>query len=497
MNIISRGRILLLGMAISVSGSLFAKIVPGTPFADHAVLQRGVKVPVWGSATPGNTVKVAFAGQQVAGKVAENGKWRLYLEPMTASAEGRTMTMVEIDQNGAELPGKIKVSDILVGEVWLASGQSNMDCPVWGDNPRFRDSEGALVVAGTFLPNIRYVSVPRVWSVEPKAYQAKWKRFIPSDILSGPPLSAIAFYFSRELHLALSVPVGIVSVAWGGTNIDAWTPRSVYEKDCPEALKEVAAYQVRKDWKGNRDQTPVINSPQDQPTVLWNGMVDTWAPMAVKGMLWYQGCSNKAEPGLYCEKMHALYKGWSTHFGNPGLKLYFVQLAPYASNWMEMVAAQNKFAAEEKNAAIAVAADLGNFYDIHPNKKRTVAQRLLIHALKNDYGFDIKRSDSPVFKEVSFEGGKATLKFDNVSSWYVYADNRSVQPPFEMAGTNGVWQAARLTNVEGSGKVKGNELKLESKLVPDPVKVRYMGRNRTMGTLYNELSLPLGPFESK
>lgn len=487
---------LLMIAAVMPAVLSWAEIKMGTPFTDHAVLQRNMKVPVWGTAKPGSKIALAFAGQNVSTTVPESGKWRVDLSPMEASKESRSMTVVEtVSDSGKEI-GRVEIKDILVGEVWLASGQSNMDFHIWGRNPRFRDHEGALVVASTFLQNVRFASVSRAWSVEPQKQHTPWEIFNPKSILSGHELSAIAFYYARELYLALDVPVGIVSAAWGGTNIDAWTPRSAYE-GCSEALRPTAEYQVRKDWQKKLHAKGVINRAENQPTVLWNGMISAWAPMAARGFLWYQGCSNASEAHLYCEKMHALYKGWSTKFENPNFKLYFVQLAPYTSNWMGIVEAQNKFAAEEKNAAIAVSADIGNFADIHPNKKRSLAQRLLIHALKNDYGFDIKRSDSPVFKRVKFEGKRAVLSFDNVSSWYIYADNRSLLAPFELAGEDGVWHHARVVNAKHDGRIEGVELLLESDKVENPKKVRYMGKNKTMGTVYNELSLPLGPFQSR
>jgi sialate O-acetylesterase len=176
------------------------------------------------------------------------------------------------------------------------------------------------------------------------------------------------------------------------------------------------------------------------------------------------------------------------------MKLYFVQLAPWRSNWMGLVAAQNKFAAEEENAALAVTADVGNFDDIHPNDKRTVAKRLSLHALKNDYGVSTIKAESPVFKSMKIQGAKVILSFDNVESWYVYADDYSIVPAFEVAGKDGVWHDAKLQNVEKYGIVKGKDLIISSEKVPNPVKVRYMGKNRTAGTLFNEGNLPLGPF---
>ena len=169
--------------------------------------------------------------------------------------------------------------------------------------------------------------------------------------------------------------------------------------------------------------------------------------------------------------------------------------------------AQNKFVAEEKNAALAVTADVGNFDDIHPNDKETVAQRLAVHALKRDYGFDIPEDESPVLKSASFAGGRVEMDFDHVKGWYVYAPNRSRDAAFEVAGTNGVWTAAKIVNYrQAKGKggkptdtdfIDGTKIAVMADGVADPVRVRYMGKPRTSGTLYNQASLPLGPFEAE
>jgi len=505
---------------------IFAGIKMGTPFTDGAVLQRGMKVPVWGKVTPPMSkmlrkVRVEFAGQEKVSVVGNSGEWRVDLDPMEASKESRTMKVSEFTPGlfFDSVNETVEVKDILVGEVWFASGQSNMECPIWGNSTRYRDMKGGLMTTMTYLPNIRYVKSERKWSAEPKELSARWCKFTPENLQlfhrvetrlggsnTGVSLSAVAFYYARELYLALDVPIGILDASWGGTNIDAWTPRSGYD-GCDESIKATAEYQVKADWKAETDKKGPIGGAHQQPTVLYNGMAAAYAPMAMRGFIWYQGCHNSGESNLYCAKLHSLYNGWSRDFANPDLKLYLVQLAPFNQNWLGICMAQNKFCAEEKNAALAVTADVGNFDDIHPNDKEIVAKRLAVHALKRDYGFAIPEDDSPVLKSASFEGGKATLSFDNVKDWYVYAPDRSRNPAFELAGADGKWQPAKVENYrkgkDRDGKetdtdyIDTPEIVLSSEAVPEPVKVRYMGKPRTSGTLYNEASLPLGPFETK
>ena len=500
---------------------LFAEIKMGAPFTDGAVLQRGMKVPVWGKATPSSDesprkVRVEFAGQSKTADVGKCGAWKVELDPMDASKESRTMTVSELEPGFLfdSVADAVEVKDVLVGEVWFASGQSNMECPIWGAGTRYRDMKGGLMTTMTYLPNIRYVKSERKWSVEKRDMTAKWCKFTPEDLQlfyrvdkrAGVSLSAVAFYYARELYLALDVPIGILDASWGGTNIDAWTPRCGYD-GCDASIKDTAAYPVKAEWKAEADKKGPIGGVHQQPTVLYNGMVAAFAPMAMRGFIWYQGCHNNSESQLYCAKLHALYNGWSREFANPDLKLYLVQLAPYSQNWLGICMAQNQFCAEEKNAALAVTADVGNFDDIHPNDKEIVAKRLVVHALKRDYGIAIPVDDSPVFKSVEFKDGKATVAFDNVKGWYVYAPNRTRNPAFELAGADGQWKAAKVLNYrKGKDKkgdvvdtdfIDGANIVLSSDGVAEPVKVRYMGQPRTAGTLYNEASLPLGPFVSK
>ena len=466
----------------------WASVELGAPFADRMVLQRERTVPVWGKASPGEKVTVAFAGQSVSTKASETGAWRVDLAPMNASSESR-----ELIVSGADSEARVK--DVLVGEVWFASGQSNMECPIWGGNPRYRDGKGAMMIAMTRRPRIRWAKNAHAWSAAPKAIDSvTWRDFSPESVAAanGSYLSAVAYYYALELYGALEIPVGIIDSSWGGTNIDAWTPRCGYEGH-PE-LKDVADYPVTEAWKAEMKKGAVSGAHQ-QPTVLWNGMVDAWAPFAIRGFIWYQGCNNNGEARRYCAKMHALYDGWAKAFQNPDLKLYFVELAPYRSSWFELQRAQMKFAAEERNAALAVVSDAGNLDDIHPNDKEIVAKRLALHALKRDYGFANIEDESPVLKSWKVENGAFVMTFDHAAGWYVYAPNRSVVPNFEIAGADGVFVPAKLRNVEASGKVKGKNLVVSADAVKDPVRLRYLFKTPFTGTVYSDAALPLGSFD--
>lgn len=495
---------IMLAVAAIAAIPVFGKIEMGTPFSDGVVLQRGMKVPVWGRATAGNEVKVKFAGQSLKTVADDNGHWRVDLEPLEASSESRTITVTESECGGfGATVDEVEIADAVVGEVWFASGQSNMECTLWGDGTRYRERNGGIAAQMVNNPLIRYVKTPKVMGVEPKPIKATWMRLTPVNE-EKRRLSAVAFYYACELYFALGIPVGIVVSSWGGTNIDAWTPRCGYE-GCDAKVQQTADYKVKEDWVKERDAVGPIHGKVQQPTVLFNGMVDAYAPMAMRGFIWYQGCHNSGESN-YCEKMHALYNGWSRRFENPALRLYFAQLAPFTHNWMNICMAQNRFVKEQPNAAIAVTADIGNFKDIHPNDKATVAKRLAIHALKRDYDFVIPEDCSPVIKEATYEGGKVTMEFDHVKGWFVYAPENNHNVAFEVAGADGVWHEAKIVNYrqkknkEGktvdSDYIDGTKLVVASEKVAEPIKVRYMGKSLTMGTVYNQVGLPLGQFEA-
>ena len=463
-----------------------------TPFADNMVLQRERPVRVWGTAEPGERVTVCFAGQTKSTAADAGGAWRVNLDPMAASKENRVLTA-----SGATASKSVR--NVLVGEVWFASGQSNMECPIWGPNPRYRDGKGAMMTRTTNRPFIRYAKNPRVWSVKPRRDAvAVWRDFSPESFSAdfGNNLSAVAFYYALELYDALDVPIGIVDSSWGGTNIDAWTPRAGYANH-PE-LKDVADFPVTNRFEKSMSVGPIYGANQ-QPTVLWNGMVSAWTPFAIRGMIWYQGCNNAGEPRRYAQKMHALYDGWAQEFENSDLKLYFVQLAPFRQNFHGLRLAQAQFAAEEKNAAMAVVCDAGNWDDIHPNDKEIVAKRLALHALRRDYGFTEVVDDAPVLKSWRIEDGKFVLSFENAASWYVYRENFKMDVPgFEVAGPDGKFVAAKVLNknVDRRGTLEGAELVVAVVGVDKPCRLRYLAMAPYTGALYSfDSGLPLGPFE--
>ena len=489
-------------------GSADAALRLGSPFADGMVLQRGKPVPVWGWADSGAEVSVSFAGQVRTATAGTNGAWRVNFAPLEASSVGRTLTVSSQPPNSST--SQLVLSDVLVGEVWFCAGQSNMELPLVGWNPRFRDGKGALVAQWMNDPEIRFVHASNYkWSAVPRAeaaYKVEWKKVTPKSVTSGNSFSAVALYYALELRRALNVPVGLVGTYWGGTMIQPWTPKSGFAlaPNCapeaeyvPRSAEEIAA------------GAKIPYEKHAQPGVLWNEMVSPWTPLAIRGFIWYQGCSNAAQWKHYADLMHALYRGWAKEFENPDLRLEFVQLAPWGEDVIPRIQqAQAKFAAEEPLANMAVINDIGNIHDIHPNEKQLVGQRLAALALRHDYGWDIK-ADSSVVKSFEVTDGAFRLKFDDPSGFYLYNPDYNMRSNgFEVAGADGVWHRAEIANNHwhyvGSGKYRklwswgvltGDTVVVRSPEVPEPRKLRYLHSHPWFGSLYNSVNLPVGAFE--
>jgi len=496
------------GMELAGALLLVVGIVPAgrasldvaAPFADGMVLQRDRPVPVWGKADPGESVTVSFAGQTKSAVADASGLWRVALDPMPASKESRMLAVATSTVN-------LNIMDVLVGEVWLCSGQSNADLPIWGNEVRYRDGWGALMLRSTVKPFVRLVKVKQVWMTGPNtnAERAVWRKMTPELFAAykkGEKLpSAMGYYYALELANALDVPIGLVDASQGGTNIDAWTPRSGYASH-PE-LKDVADYPLKSgNWDPAKDRVGPISGLEEQPTVLWNGLVAPYAPMAIRGFIWYQGCHNVWDWSRYAAKMHALYDGWAKEFENPDLEFYFAQIAWSNDATVRLKIEQARFAAEEPHAAMAVLSDAGNPHDIHPNDKRVVAKRLSLHALKRLYGFGEIENESPTVTGWKVEGARVTLSFDHADEgWYVYNLDNTPANGFELAGADGVFRPARIVNMHENKKFvcrwpfQGTNIVLEADGVAEPHRARYLFIKPWFGSVYTGAGLPLGPFE--
>ena len=452
-----------LAAAIAVTGGAAVRLA--APFADNMVLQREMRVPVWGRAGANEQVKVSFAGQSKTCVAGTNGCWRVDLDPLGASSEGRELTSVSLGDGTS-----VTIKNVVVGEVWLASGQSNMELPILSGNTRYRDGNGILMTALARRPAIRFTSVPQTKARQPiLEREIAWHDFsaqsfrdesIRVGVCLGTKglLSAVAFYYALSIHDATGIPVGIVDVNWGGSNINSWIPPS-----------------------GR----------------MWNGMVAAFVPMANRGIIWYQGCANAGDGPDYYDKLRLFYDGWAKAFENPDQKLYIVQLSPYKLSWFAVQQAQAKFAADERNAALVTTCDLPNLADIHQNNKEPIGRRLALHALKDIHGFSDIVADPPTLKSWRRENGRFVLSFDHASSWYWYNADYSSAKGFEVAGPDGVFHPASVANRRTGGDIVAErELIIACDKVTEPRRLRYLHSSPFTGTLYSgDSGLPLGPFE--
>ena len=466
---------------------LLGALTLGAPFRDGAVLQRGMPVRVWGTAAAGEEVTVSFGGGKVSAKADASGSWKLQLPPMKESIESRILTA---RTSGGEI---VEAKDVLVGEVWIASGQSNMEVPLCSTNPRGSERNGALYAQWTRRPFVRLAKIKHRGCAEPTTDgEVVWRKMEPGN--GSSEFSAVAWCFAREVADATGIPVGIIGASVGATSIDSWIPKSHF------------SFKPSK-RKGN------------DPCIYWNGMVAFLAPYSMRGIIWYQGERNSwpDEWPYYCSKMHAFHDGWKAAFGNPHLKLRFVQLAPWGSPTVPQTqCVQQQFADEEPDAAMCVINDLGNLADIHPWNKETVGRRLAALALRYDYGFTDVKADSPrVTAATATTNGMVSLTVANADKLHIYQPEwefkqnpaATVKLGFELAGTNGVWKSARIENLrrfhakwmkpnysEYRGDFAGKEIVLFSPEVPEPKSVRYLFSRPWRGTVYNEARLPLGAF---
>lgn len=466
---------------------VFGALTLGAPFSDGAVLQRGMPVRVWGTASAGEEVTVMFGGGEALTKADASGLWRLQLPPMKESNEPRTLTA---RTGGGEM---VQTKDVLVGEVWLASGQSNMAVPLGIANPRSSERNGALYSQWTRRSTVRLAKIGYRSSAKPvNNGEVIWRKMEPGN--GSSEFSAVGWCFAREIADATGVPVGIIGAYVGATSIDSWIPESHFSFEPSKR-------------KGNN------------PCIYWNGMVAFLAPYSVRGVIWYQGERNSwpNEWPHYCRKMHAFHDGWKEAFDNPHLKLRFVQLAPWGSPTVPQTqCVQQQFADEEPDAAMCVINDLGNLSDIHPWDKETVGRRLAALALRYDYGFIDVKADSPrVTAATVATNGMVSLTVAHAEKLHLYQPEwdykqdlaATAKLGFELAGTNGVWKPARIENLrlyhakwmrpdysEYQGDLNGRGIVLFSPEVPEPKSVRYLFSRPWRGTVYNEARLPLGAF---
>lgn len=478
-------------------------------FGSHMVLQRDQKDKVWGKANPGDALTVTIAGQEKSTKAGDDGTWSVLLDPMPAG--GPHTLVVKGPEN------TVTFDDVLVGEVWICSGQSNMQ---WNVGQSY-DAE--LAISSATNPNLRLISVPQVGTQEPQwTFNGSWAPASPENVRD---FSAVGYFFGRQLQQTLGVPVGLIDDAWGGSAAEAWVRRDILEQDerfkplierwvaleknlqSPEtkARHEEALAQHREAVaKAKAEGKPAPRAPQNpdgpltgnsRPGNIYNGVLKPTIGYGIRGAIWYQGESNAARAYQYRNLFPLMIESWRKEWGQGDFPFYWVQLAdfraekaePGDSDWAELREAQT-MTLSLPNTGEAVIIDLGEDQDIHPRNKRDVANRLARWALAKDYGIDINHQ-SPTYKSLEKQGDKIILTFDHVGGGLKAFDVPELKG-FTIAGSDQKF-------VHATAKLVGNDkIEVSAEGVTDPVAVRYAWADNPICNVYSLEGLPLTPFRT-
>ncbi len=452
------------------------------------VLQRDLPVPIWGWADKGEEVTVSFAGQSKTTKANGEGMWMVKLSALKANSKPATLTIKGSNE--------IKLENILVGEVWICSGQSNME---WSIRSSMNAKEE---IAASDHPGIRLFNVPG-HKTHPKPQQrlaipTEWKVCKPD---TSANFSAVGYYFGRRLHKELGVPVGLVGSNWGGTRIEPWTTLAGFESvsELSKEAEKVKSY--KKDTKVGGGS----------PSAIYNQMVHPLAPFAMRGGIWYQGESNGGEHMSYYHKKHALVNGWRKVFQNKDLAFYWVQLANFQNpgtnpaggdGWAKIREAQTK-ALDIPHTGMAVAIDLADAHnprDIHPRNKQDVGGRLAQWALHQTYDKKNLVPTGPLYKSHKVKDNMIHLSFDHVGKGLMVGKKTKLEPTaevkggklehFSIAGEDKKW-------VWADAAIEGDTVVVSSKEVKKPVAVRYgFTMNPANANLYNKDGIPALPFRT-
>ena len=483
-----------LALALAAAGTLAAasaqtedKPYVSPIFSSNMVLQRKIPVPVWGWAQPGQKVTVSIEGRTAAATAGDDGKWIAKLQPLPVG--GPYKMRIEGPQQ------TVTLENILVGDVWICSGQSNMEMGIGNVN----DAQKEISEANN--PQIRLYTVKKKVAYEPQTslmrtdtdLMGQWSVCSPATVKTGGwgGFSAVAYFFGRKLQQDLKVPIGLIHTSWGGTIAEAWTSA--------EALQAMPDFKPAVDKLTTMKANPGSGKQDNNPnvvTVLYDGMIAPLIPYGIKGAIWYQGESNAGRAYQYRTLLPTMIRDWRTRWGEGDFPFFIVQLANFqkSSNvpaddaWAELREAQSMTARNLPNTGIAVTTDIGDAADIHPKNKQDVGKRLALSAEAIAYGQKVEYS-GPAYKSMKAidHGGAIRLSFDHVGGGLV-AKNDALTG-FAIAGEDKkfVWAEA---------KIVGNSVVVSSVQVPHPVAVRYAWHTNPENSLYNKAGLPASSFRT-
>ena len=491
-------RLLLLLTLAAGALPLRAEVKPAALFQDHAVLQRNTNVPVWGTASPGERVKVTFRGQTVSATAGADGRWQVNLGPLKASAEPADLVIAGSTTN--------VIRDVLVGEVWLCSGQSNMEWLL------SKSADATNEIAAAQHPLIRHFKVPRRIQPAPPAADVtgSWAVCSPE---TASNFTAVGYFFARDLQQKLKVPIGLINSSYGGSAIESWiSPEALAAQPLgpvvtarwtnlvahyPEAeakwKTDVAAWkqeQAAAKTAGQPFTKPAPRRPgghaEDHglPSSLYNGMIHGLIPYALRGALWYQGESNSGRHSEYPALFDTMVNDWRSRWNRGPFPVLFVQLTDYQANWQWFREAQQQCLATT-NTAMAVIVGIGETTDIHPKNKQDVGHRLARLARAKVYGEKVD-CHGPLFRSAQREGSSFRITFEHAAG-LTAPDNKPAE--FIIAGADRKFYPATAVIDQGTVVVSAPE-------VPEPVAVRYAWSGPLKVNLVNAIGLPAAPFRT-
>ena len=455
--------------------TISAEVIMPEVFSDNMVLQQQTEVAFWGTASEGRTVTIqtGWTREKFTVKAGKDGRW--FTRINTPAAGGPYEISVSDGQS-------ITFSNVLIGEVWYCSGQSNMEMPLSGFNAQPVTGATDVIINARRSTPIRICTVKNLSSPKVEKVSCKWQENTPEEVART---SATAYFFARTLQSALDIPVGIIDTDWGGSSIETWMTREVLEKEFPGEFSfdhlDGAQYP-----QGRRHQLPCL---------LFNGQVADLVPFTFKGMLWYQGETNRDRPEQYTRLQTSYVKMMRDLFQNPEAPFYFVQIAPY--NYGDPQSWQSGYFYEAQAATLktiphsgmAVTVDAGEYGTIHPSNKEVVGKRLAYLALMNDYGYKSINANPPSYESVKFGQGESYVTINTDKT--LIAPMAQFLDGFEVAGADRIFHPAK-----GYINSRDNTIIVICKEVPEPAAVRYCFRNWCQGTVYNGYGIPLAPFRT-
>ena len=500
------------------STGLRAELSVPSFFSKGMVLQRERDAAIWGKANPGGEVTVSFKGQSATAKAGADGKWRATIPTGSADASGAVLSVKSGDES-------VEIADVLVGEVWFASGQSNMFFTM------DRVEAYADLVKATNLPGLRFFNAPLVTAVEPQEdISGEWVSATPETV---PGCSAVAFFFARKLHLDLGIPVGVIKSAWGGKPVETFTSRealntlpgtkalvdsllaedkvfdpataqTAYEKRLADWEAAVKAWRAKPaDQRGRLEKKPASpKRPLDtegRPGVLYNAMIHPFTGYTMRGAIWYQGEGN-AKPGAvpYDQTLPLMIRDWRERWGDE-FSFYFVQLANYRAPstepgtpdpWPLLQDRMRLVLATTPKTGMAIINDTGEANDIHPKNKKDPGERLALWALAKDYGKDLVAYSGPLYRAAEIMDGAIRITFDQAGKGLKSREGGPLKR-FEIAGEDKAWHWAE-AKVDGADAVI-----VSSPDVAKPVAVRYAWASNPEGSnLVNSEGLPASVFRT-